>query len=395
MPVINENLLRFIQGPRLPGIVSALLVLMMAWWAVAQVLPLLSDDKSENLITSISTSPPTAIANKQLPLNMLNLFGIPENKAAVNKASTTKITKLKLTLRGILATEDPRQGVAQIQNAKKEERHFVVSDSVFGQATLEEIHIDRVILLHDGRYETLILPEEFLDVKHFSAEKQRLERKKIATDYRKLFLNRDAEKLRKLFGFDTAWKNGGFAGFIVKALSDKGREMMATLGIEDGDLITVVNGLRFSESLEAAQQLTELKTATSVDIIIERNGQEIPFHIEFDAPLEDIAAVPGGNNDSQQTNNTGNADSDTSAPSVGSVHTDSKSTGRNSNNYTSSSSSDDNSSTATSETTNSIRPAINYGPPQQSFDEKEGAEEFKRKQRERTISPATPVEYDH
>ena len=395
MSVINENLLHFIRSPLLPGITSTLIALMMGWWAVVQVLPLLIEDKSKNTTTSISTSPPAAIANKQLPLNILNLFGIVENKAAVNKASTTKVTKLKLTLRGILATEDPRQGVAQIQNAKNEERHFVVSDSVFGQATLEEIHIDRVILLHNGRYETLILPEEFLDVKHFSAEKQRLERKKIATDYRKLFLNRDAEKLRKLFGFDTAWKNGGFAGFIVKALSDKGREMMATLGVKDGDLITVVNGLRFSENLEAAQQLTELKTATSVDIIIERNGQEIPFHIEFDAPLEDIAAVPGDNNDSQQANNTGNAGRYTSAPSAGTGLTDIRSTGSNSNNSTSSSSSGGDTNTAAGETGSSIRPTIDYGPPEQSFDDKEDAEEFKRKQRERTIGPATPVEYDH
>ena len=357
---------------------------MMGWWAVAQVLPLLSDGKSENTITSISTSPPTATANKQLPLNILNLFGIPENKAAVNKTSTTKITTLKLTLRGILATEDPRQGVAQIQNAKNEERHFVVSDSVFGQATLEEIHIDRVILLHNGRYETLILPEKFLDVKHFSAEKQRLERKKIATDYRQLFLDRDGERLEKLFGFDTAWKNGGFAGFIVKALSDKGREMMATLGVEDNDLITVVNGLRFSETLEASQRLTELKTATSVDIIIERDGQEMPFHIEFDAPIDDVADVSGGGSSPRDTN-AGTVNGSTTTPSTGTDYTG-NSISSSSANGSSGSSNDppDSTNTSTSRSSGTVK----------TFEEREGAEEFKRKQRERRTGTVEQVEFE-
>lgn len=92
--------------------------------------------------------------------------------------------------------------------------------------------------------------------------------------------------LIKLFGFDTAYKNGSFIGFVIKALGDEGREMMEILGIMDGDLITVVNGLRFSESYDAFEELKKLKTATSVDVIIERDGVEIPFHFELEAPAE-------------------------------------------------------------------------------------------------------------
>lgn len=372
MSVINENLLHFIRSPLLPRITSTLIGLMMGWWAVDQVLPLLIDDKSKNTIASISTGPPAAIANKQLPLNILNLFGIVENKAAVNKASTTKVTKLKLTLRGILATEDPKQGVAQIQNAKNEERHFVVSDSVFGQATLEEIHIDRVILLHNGHYETLVLPEKFLDTKHFSVENQALERKQLATNFRKMFLNHDVERLRKLFGFDTAWKNGGFIGFIVKALSDEGLEMMSKLGVNDGDLIVVVNGLRFSESLDASQQLTELKTATSVDVIIDRNGEEIPFHFDFDSPIADKVAFDSNN---------ANSNSDPTAPRR-----------QPSGNITPNNNVNGSPGTSDNPDGEDVKDDEDLG---EDWDDSEEAEAFKIKQRERTTINITPVEYDH
>jgi general secretion pathway protein C len=360
--------------------------MLMGWWAFANVMPMFEEKKEIVASVKVVNKAPST---KKPSLNTLNLFGSAEKNAAINKTSEAKQTKLSLTLRGVLATDDPKQGIAQIQNAKKQERHFAVSDSVFGQATLEEIHADHVILLHNGRYETLVLPEKFLNVKHFSAELHARDKKKIATDYRKLFLSRDGETMRKLFGFDTAWKNGGFAGFIVKALSEKGREMMATFGVEDGDLITVVNGLRFSESLEATQQLIELKTATSVDIIIERDGQEFPLHIAFNAPLEDIADVSGNSTPPANINNQdSNSTQDNTFTNGFDNSRTSSSTGNNNNSPSTGSIVGSSPHSAGSKTTKKRAPSI-------PFDEKPEAEEFKRMQRERTTGNNAPVEYDH
>jgi S1-C subfamily serine protease len=64
--------------------------------------------------------------------------------------------------------------------------------------------------------------------------------------------------------------------------------MLEVLGVEEGDLITAVNGKRFSESLEATQSLTKLKDATEVDIEIDRKGVPLFFHFDF-ADLEQAA----------------------------------------------------------------------------------------------------------
>lgn len=293
MSVTAANLLQLSQGPLIPRIVAGLVALLMCWWAVANVLPMFYPDDTADII-----KPVTIIDNSKTPekttVTDLDLFGTVEINKTSNNVLDAKPTKLNLTLRGILATDDPKVGIAQIQDAKKNEKHFIVGDSVFGKASLEEVYVDRVILLHNGRYETLLLPEEFLNANLFAAAKLRQERKRVATNYRDIFLSRQGSELIKLFGFRPQFRQGTMQGFKVIALGDKGREMMSVLGIEDGDLIVEVNGLRFSESLEASAQLKDLKDATEVDVIISRNGEELPFHVEFDKRVEEVVQIPEG-----------------------------------------------------------------------------------------------------
>lgn len=277
MTLTNPKIHQVLNSPWPARIVSAIITILIAWWVYANVLPLFAEKEIVTEPTANITKPQTP---KKVSLSKLDLFGIAENSKSKTKPSETKITKLNLTLRGILATDDPKQGIAQIQNANKQEKEFVVNDSIFGQATLEEIYIDRVIILHNGKHETLLLPEEFLNTKHFENAKLKQERKKVLTDLRDLFLTSDIDALLKLLEFQPAYLNGGFAGFFIRVLGEKGTEMLATFGLLDGDLITVLNGLRFSESLEASEQLKELKYQTSIDIVIEREDQEIPFHFD-------------------------------------------------------------------------------------------------------------------
>ncbi len=58
--------------------------------------------------------------------------------------------------------------------------------------------------------------------------------------------------------------------------------MLETLGLEDGDIVTAVNGKRFAESLEAAKSLKDLGSATEVDIEVDRGGVPLFFHLQFD-----------------------------------------------------------------------------------------------------------------
>ena len=69
-------------------------------------------------------------------------------------------TRLKLTLRGSLDSDDTDLARAIIADQRGDEELYSIGDEVPGNAELSEIHIDRVILLRGGRYETLSLPDD-------------------------------------------------------------------------------------------------------------------------------------------------------------------------------------------------------------------------------------------
>jgi general secretion pathway protein C len=279
MTASNAYFHRIGNSPWFPRSVSLVLIILISWWSYDSLLPLLDPDMPT--ADSVATAAATPASAPAYQLQDLNLFGSVQPAASVTTAPVVA-TKLELTLRGVLATDNPQQGYAQIENNKKQEKNFRVEDSVFGLATLKEIYIDRVIILHDGNYETLLLPEEFLNTKHFEAAKLKQQQKKIVTDFRKLLVNRRGMELIKLFGFDTAYKNGSFIGFVVRGLGDEGRKMMATLGVEEGDIVVAVNGENLSQSIQAVNNLAKLKTASKVNIEIDRGGNRLFFDFDFD-----------------------------------------------------------------------------------------------------------------
>ena len=108
------------------------------------------------------------------------------------------------------------------------------------------------------------------------------EARRIVTDFREKLLARDGMSLIRMFGFEETYGNGGFIGFTVKIVGEDGARMLEVLGVQEGDVITAVNGKRFAESLEAIESLRTLKDATEVDVEIDRQGVPMSFHFDFD-----------------------------------------------------------------------------------------------------------------
>jgi len=244
-------------------------------------------DKSGMLMTAhegTTDARPPDQSPGTIALDGAHLFGIEEAAyaSAVPRTAQSPETALDLILKGIVATDDHRQGYAIIRNRDQQEKYFRVGDNVYSLATLEEIHVDHVILLHDGRYETLHLPIEFMAREHFAQQARNKEARRIVTNYREKLLARDGMALINMFGFEETFANGGFIGFTVKVLGKDGERMLEVLGVEEGDVITAVNGKRFAESLEAIESLKELKDATEVEIEIDREGVPMFFQFDFD-----------------------------------------------------------------------------------------------------------------
>lgn len=189
---------------------------------------------------------------------------------------------LDLFLKGIVATDDHQLGYAIIRDSDRQEFHFRAGDSVYGLAELEEIHVDRVIIRRNGHREVLRLPVEFMARQDPAEKARKKEARRIVTDFREKLLARDGMSLIRMFGFEETFANGGFIGFTVKIVGEDGARMLEVLGVQEGDVITAVNGKRFAESLEAIESLRTLKDATEVDVEIDRQGVPMSFHFDFD-----------------------------------------------------------------------------------------------------------------
>src|SRR5690606_966259 len=84
-----------------------------------------------------------------------HLFGAAPQHASNSR--NVPATTLALRLRGTLADPDPRRGIAVIADDQGNERAWRVGDEIVPGVTLDEVHADRVVLLHVGVPEILPL----------------------------------------------------------------------------------------------------------------------------------------------------------------------------------------------------------------------------------------------
>ena len=91
-----------------------------------------------------------------------HLMGVARQSSAPVQASTPVTapeTKLKLILRGVLASNDPEMPVPLLPTRGARNCNTGVGDTLPGNAELSEVHPDRIILKRNGRFETLRLPK--------------------------------------------------------------------------------------------------------------------------------------------------------------------------------------------------------------------------------------------
>lgn len=91
------------------------------------------------------------------PILSLALFG--RIARSPEPVETTEETELGLTLAGVMIADDPADSGAIIAGPSEPARAYAIGEEVTPAATLAEVRGDHVVLLVDGRRETLSFPE--------------------------------------------------------------------------------------------------------------------------------------------------------------------------------------------------------------------------------------------
>jgi len=203
----------------------------------------------------------------------LHLFG--EAERGEEGAQTVPVdapdTRLRLTLKGVVATSVSGLGIALIADEKGEEKHYTEGSELPGNAVLEQVLADRVVLRRGGRYEQLRLTRDALGPEAAPRVAATSETSgTVPARLRQQWLENPAD-LVKLARPRAVFEDGVIKGFRISP--DGNRRLFRQAGLQDGDVITGVNG-RGVADIDSPSVLTEqLSGAREVRLTIERNGR--------------------------------------------------------------------------------------------------------------------------
>jgi len=243
-------------------------------------------------------------------LQALNLFGIydeaPKEQMVVEVKDAPE-TRLSLTLSGLVASDTVDTAAAIIEHQGKQET-YGIGDVIRGtRASLERVLMDRVLIKHSGRMETLMLdgfdynqPAKALTLQKSQAKEspkskknnRMLPRSPNIVDQRKNTMlsssalnlrndiSKDPSKIIDYLRIQPYRQKGSLIGY--RLMPGKNAKFFKQSGLRTGDIAVQMNGYDLTAASEAAQALSELRKASEVSLLIKRKDEliEILFSVK-------------------------------------------------------------------------------------------------------------------
>ncbi len=273
-----------LANARLPGIVTAVLVVILGWQLASLVWTFVPGSPAGDPIIA---TPPAAVINAGggsqsadvEAVASAHLFGEanPEDVIVVPLDAPTEEleeTRLALTLKGTMAGTDNRLTAAIIADNRNEEKVYAIGDTIVSGATLHAVYRDQVVLNRNGTLEALKLPKE-LPVTSAPVRQQTTTRRTSAVAQQgssvQQALTQNASKLADVIRPTPYFVGGQQQGYRV--YPGRNRQQFAALGLRPGDLIKDIDGASLTDPQQAMQIFQNLGTADQVSVTVERNGQ--------------------------------------------------------------------------------------------------------------------------
>lgn len=286
--------------PRLLPWLNTLIVILLAWsaagvsWRIwlysyddAALLPVAISDT-----TSVNADSPPASLDK---VAALHLFGeVAAVRAAPVKSNIdAPETRLRLTLKGIIAVSDAGQGRALIAVKGDVEKVYKSGDVISAGAVLHEVQPDKVILKRAGRFETLTLPRESTagakvagkrsrDSNKATQRPPRTSRRGAVTQQLRSLRDSVVEEPSKAFDLVKAqpvMDGGMLKGYRVNP--GKERRLFQRAGLRAGDVVTSVNGISLNDPAQMMTLFEQFKSSDRFDLMVERGGRQTSLTIDL------------------------------------------------------------------------------------------------------------------
>ena len=219
-----------------------------------------------------------------------HLFGVPPVVASPENAANAPQTSMPLVLTGIMADEDPRNGLAIIGQTATATKVYAVGDSIPGGATLHSVFADRVVINRGGRLETLALPRQAAPAGPPPSATIMPTESPVADRMRRL-ITEQPSVIADVMRPQPVYANGKQTGYRV--YPGRNRQAFTRLGLRPGDLVTAINGTPLDEPEHGQQIFNTLGSSSEAHVTVQRNGQQQDLVLNLAQVTQEAEALAG------------------------------------------------------------------------------------------------------
>jgi len=230
---------------------------------------------------SRQTAPATVASGPSVPsldiggLVNAHLFGNAVVQSTNGDGANAPPSSMPLVLAGVLATDDPKEGMAIIGESAVAAKVVAVGQQVPGGALLHSVYNDRAIIDRNGALEAVMLPRRSTGTMSgqppppppvaATGNDAMLER------MRKL-VNDDPGVIGQVLRPQPVFAGGKMRGFRVYPGAN--RQAFARIGLRAGDLVTAINGTPLDDKDRAQEIFSTLNSSTDARVSVTRNGRQ-------------------------------------------------------------------------------------------------------------------------
>ncbi|MED5387713.1 MAG: type II secretion system protein GspC [Pseudomonadota bacterium] len=260
-------------------LVAVLLVVILAF-VLAQTVWLLWYGPSDNIPSNSKTRLQVSGGDQVVTLSQSQvdgwqLFGRFEQQASApsDKPTDAPETRLRLELLGVFQTADTEKASAIIAEKGKEGELYRIGDSIPGNAKLEEVYPDRVILRRAGRLETLRWSDAGLGgVSEVSRSAPEPASSSSALEEGS---EQDMQRQRKAIIGQLGLQpvaEGANQGYQLGKRAPK--QLISQVGLQSNDVILSVNGHALGTEDSDMAALRSFQETRQASIVVQRGDQQ-------------------------------------------------------------------------------------------------------------------------
>ena len=279
------------HGPRLA---TWGLALALGVQAALIVTDLTGSGKAKDPASGAAGAPLLSRSVNVAAITNAHLFGSAAVEAPEQNAANATQTSMPLVLTGIIAADDPRNGLAILGPTAAAAKVYAVGDNVPGGAKLHSVMTDRVVLDRSGRLEYLALPRQLQggampnspapSASALQTENPVIERmRKIMTD--------DPGLVADIMRPQPVFAQGKQRGYRV--YPGRNRQAFVRLGLRPGDLVTAINGTPLDDPARGQEVFRTIGSSNEAHVTVMRNGQQQDLTLNMAQVAQEAESLVG------------------------------------------------------------------------------------------------------